>query len=410
MQTFLTLLLAAAMALPAVQADDEPDTVVLKTGKSHTGRLVYRDAEIVVLRQGSKEKEFAAEDVAEVRSVTNALGEVLDRLAEDPDMGADTLLELAAFCEDEGLTGERHVLLLKALLKEPLDPEVNEALGNREKKGEYEIKIGNKRYDTNGLSAEEPDFGDAWELETTHYIVRSNERLGEALDAILDLERYYRDVYAFLREGLALRDFIDEKLQVEFHADEKSYPEPGDGRLGFFDTSTRIIHIATIKGDVRELIVHEGMHQILFMTTRRAKSARGAIPAWVDEGLATYLEEGVQRRGSGRIFELGVVSQEQFDLFANADDTYDLSNVLNWQTTDFMASSGRQLKYAEAYTLIHFLLHAENGLYRERFFDYLDSAYLGKSSMTEFQKIMDMKDDEIEDAWTTYVQMVARET
>jgi len=247
----------------------------------------------------------------------NVLDEVLDRIAERPNMGVDELLELGALREREGLMGERRVLLLKALLKEPQHPEVNEALDTRERRDGYRIKLSGERYDTDTLAAEEPDFGDAWELETTHYVVRSNQRLGAALDAVLDFERYYRRVYAFLRQGFPLRDFIDEKLEVALHADDESYPEPGDGRLGFFDRSTRIVHINTTRGDVRKLIVHEGMHQILYMTTRRAKAARGVIPAWVDEGLATYLEEGVLRRGSGELFEVGVVSHPYRDCLAS---------------------------------------------------------------------------------------------
>ena len=80
---------------------------------------------------------------------------------------------------------------------------------------------------------------------------------------------------------------------------------------------------------------------------------------------------------------------------------------MTFDSTDFLASSRADLKYAEAYTLVHFLLHAENGRRRPGFIAFLKSAFKGQASQTHFKDAIGGTDAEIERAWRAYVKMIS---
>jgi len=63
---------------------------------------------------------------------------------------------------------------------------------------------------------------------------------------------------------------------------------------------------------------------------------------------------------------------------------------------------------AAAYTLTHFLLQGDGGSQREKFFDYLRGAWLGKIQAKAFVEAMGMKEDELVARWSQYVESVAR--
>jgi hypothetical protein len=72
-------------------------------------------------------------------------------------------------------------------------------------------------------------------------------------------------------------------------------------------------------------------------------------------------------------------------------------------TGDFGVDNKSDLKYAQAYTLVHFCLEGEGQRYRDRFFDFLRGVYLGKSSMSDFKEALGGKERELEKAWNVYV-------
>jgi hypothetical protein len=77
--------------------------------------------------------------------------------------------------------------------------------------------------------------------------------------------------------------------------------------------------------------------------------------------------------------------------------------VLNFSTSDFHASSKVDLKYAEAYTLVHFFLHGDQGQHWEAFDEVLVGAYAGKCSSTYFEQCLDLPERDFEQAWHAYV-------
>jgi hypothetical protein len=216
-----------------------------------------------------------------------------------------------------------------------------------------------------------------------------------------------RALYELIADELQLLD-VQELMKVQIHGDDASYPEPGGGRDGYNDTGSQTMFINAVKGLPRDTLAHEAVHQILYMTTKRTKGARGAIPAWLDEGLADYVKYGIEGKAGRLKFTPGVIVRPYLRAQAEADKPYDISRVLNLERSDFFASTDTQLKYAQAWSLLHFWLHGQGGARRDSFFEFLRRAYRGQSSMTEVRDVLEMDLDDFEEEWFAYVEEAAR--
>ena len=146
-------------------------------------------------------------------------------------------------------------------------------------------------------------------------------------------------------------------------------------------------------------IVHEATHAIFHATSVEKANGGGGFPGWLDEGLAEYMGTSLIV-GTGSVsFEPGKPDPGYFQLHATAKKPYRMSRMLNMQTGDFVGGSKIGLKYAQSYSLVHFLLHGEKQAHREGFLKFIEGVYEGKSSSTHFKKCFDVKEKALEKAW-----------
>ena len=78
--------------------------------------------------------------------------------------------------------------------------------------------------------------------------------------------------------------------------------------------------------------------------------------------------------------------------------------LLALSTGDYQASSGRDLKYAQSYTLVHFLLHGDERAHREGFLEFLRSLYQGKGSATDLKRCLKADWRKLGASWQAYVK------
>jgi hypothetical protein len=152
------------------------------------------------------------------------------------------------------------------------------------------------------------------------------------------------------------------------------------------------------------VLFHEATHEILFNTAERTKAARGDIPAWLDEGLAEYMGWCMGGANGHTAFVPGAIATRHFKVHAEARTPYDMARVLTFNSGDFTATSLSDLKYAEAYTLVHFLLHGDGGKHKQGFLDFVRGAYKGQSSSTHFRDALGGHERELQEAWVAYVK------
>ena len=383
------------------------DVLELVNGKQVKGIVIFEDSERVLLKVRSRTKEYRAEDIASIDSLRRNLADVLDQ-QKYTDWGAtDQVMALARYCESKGMQGLARVFALRVLENDATRVEAHEFLGHSRRGDSWRVRERGKSIAFSKLAETRSDWGEEWLLETPHYKLRTNLDLGQAIDLACDLEHFYRAFYSLLGHHMELLE-VTERMPANVHADSVSYPESIGGRVAYFRPSDFTLIVNAEGGLDMRVLYHEATHQLLHMTSYRERNGRGTIPGWLNEGLADVLGTGA----SGDPGRMGIDGSARNDGYFNVQrssgDPFSLSRILTMDSTDFHGSSNLQLKYAQCYTLVHFLLHADKERYRPGFFRFMESAFDGRASSGQFEKAMGVEREELEVAWLDYVRRAGR--
>lgn len=397
---FVAAWVVAGAAAPPSEAS-APDVVTLKDGKKLEGRVVRDTSREVVVRVGSQERKASAQDVVSVSSAARKLKEALAIWERLSPANTAAVAELARECRAFGLDAEARLFALYGLTIAPTDETLHLFAGH-EKRGEtWFVRNGLRREAFAKRFERTLDWSEAWVFDTTHFVVRCNLTLRDAVTCAIELELFYRAFLSWFAEDLPLYE-PGARMKANVYANNAEYPE-GGGRSAYFETGPNVLHVNASAGLELGALIHEATHQLLHNTASNTKASLGAIPAWLDEGLAEYMAACREGVGSRATYSKGKPNREHFALHRGTDKPYDLSRVLTMDHGDFMASSNAALKYSQAYTLVHFCLHGGGDEQRERFVDFFQRAYAGKSSATAFKDAMAIKDKAFESAWREYV-------
>ncbi|GJM20773.1 MAG: hypothetical protein DHS20C15_06880 [Planctomycetota bacterium] len=405
MFSLLPCLLACLCALPVDEDREETDTVYLLDGKTREGRVVYEDADTLVLLKGTRETEIPQAEIQDVDAIGRHLNALLDRIQAAgplPQQSAANLLELARFADQARLPGEARLLRYAALLADPHDEAALDALHARTRGDSSQIKLGKRWVDTRELREPIGKWKDRLSVSTTHYALESNQALPQIVAAAFEMERFYRDFFALLAKPVQLRE-PDEIMHVRLHADEGSFPEPGDGRRGFFDRTDRSVAVDVSGPGWEARVVHELTRQLLFQTSQRSRRASGEVPSWIEEGLAVSFASG--RSGPPGLGEHDptALAPHWIRIHAAAPRPFALDRVLVFSFEDFVSTLDQDLKYAQAYTLMHTMLASRGGQLRDEFLAYLHSAYLGQASNKRLRELLGVSDDELAELWQRHL-------
>ncbi len=394
----------AAWVLLLALAARTQDVVELENGKRHEGLVVYADDETVVLRsggpRGGKDRSFAREEVAVLETRKESLRELLNRSLEIDEGDVQGNLGLADFARRNGLEGEARLFLLRVLLVDPDHEEANERLEHRKRGKQWTLPHRGRHYPLEKLHELCSDWGGAWELETLHYEVRTNLPLDRGIAAALDLERTYLALYDRFAEAFGMYE-ATETMKAHLHGDARSFPQSGT-RTAFFSAGENTLRVEASVELAQDILVHEATHQILFTVAAREKTNTGSVPAWVDEGLAEYMAATIEGVPGKLRLDQDPLNLGHFRAHVDAEKPFALSRVLNFRVSDFEAGSRSALAYSQSYTLVHFLLHFDDGAFRDGFHAFVRGNFRGKRSASHFKKAVGMDDDDLEERWNFY--------
>ena len=403
----ITQWILAGIALGGGETERPLDVVELVGGKQVEGIVLYESSEKVVLKVRSRSQEFPGADVVRVDSLTRNLAQVLDQQIRTNWSRTDEVMALASFCRAKGMEGFARVFAMRALENDPEFELGHEFLGHVRRGDSWRVRRDGRSIAFDKLAEERADWGDEWELETPHYELRTNLDLGQAVDIACDLEHFYRKFYSFLGWHMELYE-VTQRMPVNIHGDSVSYPEMLGNRTAYFRPGDFTLIVNAEGGLDMDVVFHEAAHQLVYMTSVRERNGKGRVPGWLDEGLAEIFGSGATG-SSGR---MGVDTTAREDSYfatqRSAGAPYNLSRVLTMDSSDFHGSTNLELKYAQCYTLTHFLLHGEKEKYRPGFFRFMESAYNGRASSSHFEKAMGIEREELEPAWLDYVRRAGR--
>ena len=399
-----------AVALPSAVGSDDgplPDEVVLSSGATVKGRVVYEDLERLVVRVKSRERVIERSSVDTVRAAIRELPLALDLMAEVDEGDVGRLLELARQLDEMNLPYEARLVRWCVLTEAPASEEAHERLGHKKRGGSWVAPIGTRWYPLDRMEELRREWRNAWEFETTHYRLRASVPLVVALDVAVDLERIYRAFFEAFGPDLELHD-VGEQMNVQVHGEASSFPESVGASRAYFDPNDETVYVDASGGIDRGTLVHEVTHGVLYWTARRTRSERGDIPGWLDEGLAQYMAAAADGKAGRTEFELGRPDRRLLWVHASAEEPYGLKRVLNFQSGDYGGTSGQLLKYAQSYSLVQFCLHAQGERHRAGFVDYLRQAYVGRATPLSFERALGHDDRVLEEAWATFVAEATR--
>lgn len=169
----------------------------------------------------------------------------------------------------------------------------------------------------------------------------------------------------------------------------------GVGTGGMFFIRPRVRGLATwVEGRQRritlETLQHEGFHQF-------AHACIGtSLPLWVNEGLAEYFGAGIL---TNSVFRIGIAGERRVEAIKIAireKKTFGFDELLGmtagrWQKNLLVKPRGR-LQYDQSWSMVHFLIHGDDGIYRNAFNYYLKLVAKGTESRAAFATAFGAKD------------------
>ena len=190
--------------------------------------------------------------------------------------------------------------------------------------------------------------------ETKYYVIRTDLGLDVVREAAV---RMTAMAVEYHRRTEGFSGIIRRKLPFFLFANAGDYHAAGGpvGTSGVFMGNRLMAAIGEKPTDYAwQVVQHEGFHQFARAVIR------GQIPVWVNEGLAEYFGQAVF---TGDGFVVGVVPPRRLARLKKEIQARQLKSFREMMAMSRSQWSGRIAigNYDQAWSMIHFLVHAENG-------------------------------------------------
>ncbi|MBI1337596.1 MAG: DUF1570 domain-containing protein [Phycisphaera sp.] len=227
------------------------------------------------------------------------------------------------------------------------------------------------------------------------------------MDSVAD--EYYRRFRGFKAINNEVPSLYLFKTEKGYHDFLSKLGIPSQNSGGMFAVRENFAGLLTfIEGKSRSetlrTLQHEGFHQ--FAWARIGQD----LPTWVNEGLAQYFEDGILVRGS---FSVGYADSRRLLLIQDAlknkrEVGFDrLLNITGQQWARELNTDADKgaLNYAQAWSVVYFLVHGQNKKYQPYFEKYLHFVGEGQSSEEAFKKAFGSNDtDPFRKRWVEYIE------
>lgn len=228
------------------------------------------------------------------------------------------------------------------------------------------------------------------EIRTAHYLIRTDiesdfaDEMAVRMDAMFD--EYSRRLAEFTpdREFKVMDVYLFQRKQDYMAFTHNRFPNTGgifiSGRqnllAGFLESQGR--------DALRRVLHHEAFHQFAHV------AISPNLPIWLNEGLAQVFEEGLW---TGSTFILGQVPPRrlrQLQADIDAGRMVDFEAFLGmsreqWAKNLADDANRGATQYTQAWAMVHFLIHAEDGAFRKRLIEMLKLIHDGKDADTAFR-------------------------
>lgn len=291
----------------------------------------------------------------------------------------------------------------------------------RKKRREQQIKRLGQKYLPNGnLTILKPGaikgnrtMDNPWVVKTDHYVVKTDISRKAAGEIALIMEMFY---HAFIQSPVFnVQGETHERLPVLVPKNRSEF-EGVLSSLGRIPRSVRGLYMKSSKDrkmvtyyfhskdmKLNHILLHEGTHQFIDM------AMKSEVPTWLEEGLASYFE--YSRFNGLELVEGGI----------NKGRLKSLYRMIRWESrtpgkhdivkkfSTLMRKSGHHFhgrNYAQAWSLIHFLLNSNDGKFvgkLQKYFNTYRQENVQKDPVQLFQEVFGFHPDKMYPYWKEYV-------
>lgn len=268
-----------------------------------------------------------------------------------------------------------------------------------------------------------------WEVTTEHYAVRTNHSLEAGVRLAARLETLH-EVWRQLFPGFHLSDvelvrMIDDgatrpppvrRYDVVFYRDRDEYLatlksiQPNiDITTGFFLGDARKAYFYATDASDDSNLFHEATHQLFSLSRPSVRSPGKTANFWVIEGVACYMESLVTGQDYCTLGGNEAIRLRNAQYRLLADGFYSpLAEFVALGRERFQADPQIARLYSQAAGLTHFLMHYDQGRYREALVDYLVAVYSGRDDADTLARLSGASYQDLDRQYREFLEATVR--
>lgn len=347
---------------------------------------------------------------------------------------AEVLFELAKIESKEGRAARAYQLLHEVLREYPDHAEARQILGYQKVGSAGWILVGKSTPPAPGRRAH-PKYGwgpgKYWRHETPHYSIATSTSAKQAIELGQKMEELHalwrQAFFSFWTNQAALEHRIGggrealvkepKKLDVVLFKDREEYVaalKPGEPKIelttGIYLDKEQTVFLYA--GDETRIATwyHEAAHQLFQEIDRFPPEPGSQGNFWMVEGMALYMESLARHQTSGGSYwTLGGWESDrlQFARYRglSGDFLLPLEKLSALGRKDLQASEDIRKIYSQAAGYSHFLMDANEGLYREPTVSIFRALYDGRDTAGAFEKVLGASPAEVDRDYLAYLQV-----
>ena len=311
---------------------------------------------------------------------------------------------------------------------------------------------GERFVDTRWVSAEEDaalhqDINDAWKLTTDHYTVTTNHSREAGVQLGVRLEKLYRAWHqvfmryyaseaeiAKLLDGAAAKPIPQRRFNVTYFRDRQQYQQALEGHVprdivtsGIYLGDHRTAYFYANEDGKQDFstLYHEATHQLFGESRPVARNLGRDGNFWIIEGIACYMESfrPADDEGSSDVpmtdaspkasLEApreptlgGRDAQRYLDArFRLLEDDFHvpLEELTAWDMGRLQREPRIAMVYSQAAGLTHFLMHYDDGRYRDSLIQYLGKIYGGQADNNTLAELTGVPNAELDQQYRDFL-------
>jgi hypothetical protein len=202
--------------------------------------------------------------------------------------------------------------------------------------------------------------GQLQKYDSPYYVIHTDLTGDDVREASLRMTRMAEEYHARTKDFSGV---ISQRLPFMLFKNRRDYAAAGGppGSAGVFNGTT----LMAVAGEETSngtwhVVQHEGFHQFAHAVIR------GQIPIWANEGLAEYFGESIF---TGDGFVTGLIPPSRLARIKKTMDANGFMSIPDMMRLSHAEWNGRLkiANYDQAWSMVHFLAHGEDGKYQKAF-------------------------------------------